>query len=78
MRFNKAKYKVLQLGCGNPRYIYKLGEEILERFPLSRLLSLREIPAEKDVGVLIDEKRDSGVSLQPKKSIVSLVPSEER
>ena len=56
MRFNKAKYKVLQLGCGNPRYIYKLGEEILERFPLSRLLSLRESPAEKDVGVLIDEK----------------------
>jgi len=30
MKFNKAKSKVLYLDQGNPRYIYKLGEEILD------------------------------------------------
>ena len=45
MRFSTAESKVVHLGQRNPRHIYRLKGAVLE-----------SSPAEKDLGVLMDDK----------------------
>ena len=56
MKFNESKCQILYLKQGNPRYMYKLGDERLE-----------SSPAKSSLGVLVDDKlRASSVPWQPK------------
>ena len=47
MRFNKSKFKVLNLGHGNPCYQYKMG-----------CVRIEHSPSEKDLRILADGKLD--------------------
>ena len=68
MKFNKSKCKVLHMGWGNPKNIYRLCREWLESKP--------EV---KDLGVLIDKRFNmaGNVHLQPRRPTVSWVASRE-
>jgi len=46
MKSNKAKCKVLHLGCDNPQYQYRVGYEQIE------------CSSAEDLGILVDEKGD--------------------
>ncbi|KAJ7406274.1 Lens epithelium-derived growth factor [Willisornis vidua] len=62
IRFNKTQCKDLDLGCGNPQYQHKLGDEQINSNSV------------KNLGVLLNARLDSNVCSQPRNPIVDEVP----
>jgi len=61
-----VKYKLLHLGWVNPKYVYRLSEELIEISPV-----------EKYLGVLMGEKLNCSVCLQPGRPTVSWTASKD-
>lgn len=40
MRLNKAQSKLLHLDQGNPKYVYRLGEELIRTSPVQKDLEV--------------------------------------
>ena len=55
MNFDKTKCKVLHLVQENPRYKHRLGEELI-----------KNSPAEKGLGILMDQKLDQKLYMSQK------------
>jgi len=53
-KMNKKKYQILHLGCSNPGYTYKVGDERLE-----------SSPAKRKMGVWVDDKLNMRLKVCP-------------
>lgn len=63
MKFNKTKCKVLHLDRGNPWYEYRLGDKEIDNSP-----------AEKDLGILVNERQDMNQQWVLKAQKINCIP----